>query len=232
MILDQATCTVPEWLTALGTIGACVIALVIALFGKRMEHRFYSPNLDLEAVVRRPEAQKVGRWQIVGQVGRPIGDAWFFRLAITNSADAPGRDVQVFLRRVEKMDGTVVDRFSPMNLKWANTDGKTTRKVLLRDVPVYCDFIHILDPASRSIDPGNDLDTVPEGEGVLCLDVEATSTAKAHLLEPGAYRFHLFVAAENFRARSFTVEVRYGGKWFPNQNQMFDEEVGFWMKRV
>jgi hypothetical protein len=47
------------------------------------------------------------------------------------------RDVQVFLAKVEKADGTVVDRFSPMNLKWTHT-GETNRKVLLQDIPVFC----------------------------------------------------------------------------------------------
>jgi hypothetical protein len=227
MTFDQ----IMSFLTAIGTVGACVVALIIALFGKRMEHVFYHPDLDLDAVVRRPEAIKVGRWQKVSDTEfRLIGDAWFFRLAITNNENAPARDVQVFLKKVEKLDGTVVDRFSPMNLRWTNT-GETNRRVLLRDVPVFCDFIHVGDPDWRS-KSGEDLETVPQGRAVMCLDVEATNTSRGHLLEPGAYNFHLVLAAENFEGRPFAVEVRYDGMWYADQAQMFDREIGFRMKKL
>jgi len=66
----------------------------------------------------------------------------------------------------------------------------------------------------------------------MCLDVEATNTAKGHLLGPGAYRFYLYVAAENSPARDFTVEVRYDGTWYVEQDQMFDQEIGFRMRSL
>ncbi|HMD15723.1 MAG TPA: hypothetical protein VKH18_03575 [Terriglobales bacterium] len=220
----------PDWITALGTVGAVAAALVIALFGKQMGQWFFRPKLDLDAVVRRPDAEKVGRFQMVGPAYRPIGEAWFFRLAIMNSADAPARDVQVYLRRVEKADGSVVDKFTPMNLKWTNS-GETTRKVLLRGVPVFCDFIHITDPASRSIS-GEDLNTVPAGQGVMALDVEAVNTANGHLHGPGAYLFHLLLAGENFSARSFAVKVTYNGAWYAEQDRMFDQAIGFRMEKL
>lgn len=223
--------SVTEWLTSLGTVGACVIALIIALFGKRMEHWTYRPDLRLEAVVKSPDGQKVGRFiPTAGGYGVSLGDAWFFRLRITNVGSAPAREVQVYLARVERLDDTPVDRFSPMNLKWTHI-GETTRKVLLPEIPVFCDFIHVGDPAFRA-QSGDDLDTVPPQKAVLALDVEATSTAQAHLLEPGGYRFHLWLAAENFRATHHKVEVRYDGTWTIHQDQMFDHAIGFRMGKV
>jgi hypothetical protein len=66
----------------------------------------------------------------------------------------------------------------------------------------------------------------------MCLDVEAITTTKSHLLAPGGYRFFLYVAAENFRARLFVVEVRYDGNWTGIEDQMLDQEVGFRMRKV
>jgi hypothetical protein len=221
-----------EWLTAIGTVGACLIALLIALFGKRVEQWFYRPRLVLEAAVRNPDAQKVGRWSPQPRGVRvDMGEAWYFRLRIENARGAaPARNVQVFLRNVERLDGTTVSRFSPMNLKWTHT-GVTTRELLLPEVPVFCDFIHVSDPKYRSLS-GETLDTVPPELAVLSLDVEVISSANAHLLEPGGYHLHLLLAAENFRARPYVVEVRYNGNWFPNQDQMFDREIGFRMTQV
>jgi hypothetical protein len=229
--LQQNTPITLEWIRSLSTLAACLVALAVALFSDTLKHLFYKPELRLEALVRRPDAEKVGRFMSVNnQLTAAVGDAWFFRLEVTNHADTPARDVQVYLKKVERADGTVVDKFTSMNLKWANT-GVTTRKVLLKELPVFCDFIHVSEPAWKT-QTGEDLDGVPSGKGVMCLDVEATNTGKGHLLGPGAYRFHLYVAAENFPASLSIVEVRYDGTWHAHRDQMFDQEIGFRMKKV
>ena len=124
----------------------------------------------------------------------------------------------------------LIQMFTPMNLRWTNTD-LTTRKVLLKELPILCDFIHVSDPTYRS-QHGEDLTEVPAGKAIMCLDVEATNSAKGQLLGPGAYRFFLYVAAGNFPARDFTVEVCYDDTWHVNQDQMFDQEISFRMRRV
>jgi hypothetical protein len=154
-----------------------------------------------------------------------MGDAYFFRLAITNKGNASARDVQVFLAKVKRMVGgkpSQVDRFTPMNLKWTHT-GSATRNSLMPNLPpVFCDFIHVSDPASQVLS-GENLDNVAPGDTVLCLDLEAAPLNKGNLLEPGTYRFDLILVAENSRARSYTVEVWCSGKWFPEQEEMFDK---------
>jgi hypothetical protein len=101
--------------------------------------------------------------------------------------------------------------------------------VLLKELPILCDFIHISNPTYWQ-QHGEALDDVPASKAIMCLDVEATNSAKGHLLGPGAYRFHLYVAGENAPARDFKVEVRYDGNWSLIQDQMFDQEIGFRMK--
>lgn len=226
-----------EWIRSMATVAAVLTALAIALWGDWMKRFFFKPNLELKAFVRRPEAEKVGRQVSVRHpldagaiMFKQIGEAWFFRLAISNLSRTPARDVQVYLKQVQKLDGTNVTRFTPMNLKWSYT-GETTRKVLLEDIPVLCDFIHISDPAHKA-ETGEDLDDVAPDKGVISLDVEATTSAKSHLLAPGAYLFFLYVAAENCRARLFVVEVRYDGNWTVVEDQMLDHEVGFRMKKA
>ncbi len=223
---------IPESVKTVAAFVASATALAIAIFREQMGRWFYHPDLDLEAMVQIPNAQRVGRGRRQERDGyiTNLGDAWYFRLAITNTGNAPARDVQLYLKRIEKVDGTNINRFSPMNLRWTHRED-TTRKVLLRDIPAFCDFIHIGDPTFR-VASGEDLPTVPLNQGIISLDVEAISSALAHLLEPGAYLFHLVLAAENSRARSFTVEVRYNGTWSPHEGQMLDQEIGFRMKNV
>lgn len=226
-----------EWVRSLSTLAACLIALAVALWGDWLKRLFFKPKLDLTAFVRRPEAEKVDRMATMphpttpnATITSPVGQAWFFRLAVANLSETPARDVQVYLKKVEKVDGTVVTKFTPMNLKWAYT-GETTRKVLLESVPILCDFIHISEPAWKT-QTGENLNDVSSEKGVICLDVEATTSGQGHLLSPGAYRFHLYVAGENFAAQHYIVEVRYDGNWTPIEDQMLDHEVGFRMKTI
>jgi hypothetical protein len=223
----------PDWLTAIGTIAAAVVALAIALFGERMARFWFRPELHLDAAVRRPDSERVPQYLKAGDsVVRPIGDGYYFRLAITNKGNTAARDVQIVLAKVWRLEGdkaAEVDRFTPMNLKWSYI-GSTTRKVLMPNLPpVFCDFIHISDPATRNVS-GEDLDNVAPGDPVLCLDVEAAPQNRGNLLEPGTYRFDLRLVAENSRARSYIVEAWFPGKWFPDQREMFDK--GFKLRKI
>jgi hypothetical protein len=213
----------PEWLTAFGTIGACVIALILALFSKRIEHWMDHPNLSVDAVVRRPDADRATRWQQLVPAWRPVGEAWFFRLRVKNNGDVPARDVQVFLDHVERSDASgnfsIVERFTPMNLRWAHS-GKTTRDVLLPQIPVFCDFIHISDPRQKEL-TGENLNGVAPEAGVMCLDVEVPTSSHGHLLEPGTYHFHLILGAKNIAPLPFAVQVMYSGTWSDDKDQMF-----------
>jgi hypothetical protein len=144
--LYQTTPLTLEWIRSLSTLAAVVAALSIALFGDWMKRLFFKPKLELQALVQRPDAEKVGRQKQIRHpldatafLYKQIGEAWFFRLAISNLRGTPAREVQVYLRQVEKLDGTTVSRFTPMNLRWTHT-GETTRKVLLNCSTTYRSF--------------------------------------------------------------------------------------------
>jgi len=222
----------PEWLTAIGTIGAVALALFLALCGPYILRWQFQPKLRLRARVQRPDADKVSRTARIENLIVDLGESWYFRLAISNDGNDAARDAQVFLARVERKFGQrteKVGRFTPMNLKWTNTDDeqtsrdRVTRPVLLPDTPeVYCDLVHICDPATRE-QQGEDLDTVEPGKGVLGLDVQVATYSKGHLLEPGTYLFYLTIAASNCRSIHHVLEVSYSGKWSRDEEEMFRE---------
>jgi hypothetical protein len=114
--------------------------------------------------------------------------------------------ISTVLARIEQRIGgrwVDVDRFTPMNLKWSYV-GTTTRAVILPGIPaIFCDFIHVGDPGVR-VQVGENLASVPPGDVVLALDVEAVPLNQGNLLEPGTYRFHLILVADNYGADSHT----------------------------
>src|SRR5580704_6370844 len=177
-----------EWLTALGTVGAVVLALSLALYGEQVKRWTFHPALRLRAHVRRPDGDKVSRWAQF-QDGRRIdlGESWYFRLAVSNDGNETAEDVQVFLAKVERKHGhkfEKVIRFTPMNLRWTNTDDertsrdRVTRPTLLADTPaMYCDLVHISDPTTKQAQC-EDLAGVAPGVRVLALDVQVATYSK------------------------------------------------------
>jgi hypothetical protein len=222
-----------EWLTAFGTVLAATVAVWLALYGERVKRWTWRPVLRLRARVRRPDADKVSRWAQFPDGRRVhLGESWYFRLAVFNDGNETAEEVQVFLARVERKHGhkfEKISRFTPMNLRWTNTDDektsrdRVTRPTLLADTPaVYCDLVHICDPATKQAQ-GEDLAGVAPGDGVLALDVQVATYSNGHLLEPGTYLLHLTVAASNGPSAHYILEVSYSGKWSPEEKEMFHE---------
>src|SRR5690348_13104249 len=72
----------PDWLTAIGTISAVLVALALALWGPSFAQLFYHPELRLEAKVQRPAADLVRR-RGIGRDGAHVvdlGECYYFRL--------------------------------------------------------------------------------------------------------------------------------------------------------
>jgi hypothetical protein len=230
----------PEWLTAIGTVGAVVLALVLALWGQWIGQLFFRPVLVLAARVQLPDTTKVRRHVQLSD-GRLIdlGEYYYFRLAITNEGNTAARDVQLFLAEVQRVEGEKIDivsRFTPMNLIWTNTQqlpakDRVTRSVLLAHTPpLYCDLAHVGEPQRRKQPGEEDLDNVPPDKAVLGLDVEVPTYSKGHLLEPGIYHFTLTLAASNCRSTDHLVWVSFPGDWFPEVDEMLAK--GFKMEKL
>ena len=58
------------------------------------------------------------------------------------------------------------------------------------------------------------------------LELEIKPARGSHLLPPGYYRLELRVAAANARPITKILEINHTGRWFPDEEKMFDEGVG------
>jgi hypothetical protein len=226
-----------EWLTALGTVGAVIVALALALWGEKIGRLFNRPRLFLEAHVGRPASVSVRRQRRVellplkpitrgGTFDIDAGIAYYFRLAIRNGGNTDARDVQVFLENVERIPSNgspeKIVECTPMNLLWSNRGNATLPALLPEMPPVYCDFVHVEAPM-----PGS-LEEQPDGQ--LVLDVEFPSNTGDHVLAAGTYRFGITLAAANHKPLRYKLEVIFSGTWYAQEEKMFD--VGFKMRAI
>jgi hypothetical protein len=135
----------------------------------------------------------------------------------------------VFIRRLlrQHADGTFREepQFLPMNLKWSHT-GEVFASGISPRMGQFCDVGHIVHPNNTNT-AGHAVDGLPAGTTVMCLNVEAATNTRTHLLTPSAYRLELLVGAANVTPISKTVEIQLTGRWFDETDRMFADGVGF-----
>jgi hypothetical protein len=222
----------PEWLTAIGTVGSVVVALILAVWSEEIKAAFVRPRLSLKTRVGRPDAEKTVWHGLSAASAANPPAVYFFRLAISNKGRAAAHDVQVFLASIEHVTSGRIDevtQFTPMNLKWSYRGGATLPTLLPHMPPVYCDLAHVTEPTKKA-SFNESLPGLSPDEAVLALDVEFPPNTLGHLLRAGTYHFHLIIAAANDRPHRYTREVVFCGKWFEEEEKMFD--VGFKIRGV
>jgi hypothetical protein len=218
---DQLTLSRPlaDWLSAIGSIAVALVAI----FQEWFRRLVFRPRLRLAARVARPAAEKF-KWE------DPDTDVYFFRLEVTNEGNAAAKDIQVYVASAQRkrQDGGSegVSRFSPMNLVWAYTQREPTLPVLLPQMPPrLCDFAHVVDPKNR-LQHSENLPELDPQSAVLALELEVQPNSLGYLLEPGEYLLSLKLVASNHAPKDYTLEVRFPGKWFDQQDMMFSDGFG------
>jgi hypothetical protein len=212
-----------EWLTAIGTVGAVGLALILALWGEKLGRLFLRPKLSLKIHVSRPDSVSARRQT---SIGTSAGTAYFFRLAIRNRGNTAARDVQVFLESVERIVNGKPEKIAectPMNLLWSNRLSATLPTLLPEMPPAYCDLVHVEEPMLGS--GGGE-----KQDASLVLDVEFPSNTGGHILGAGTYLVRIILAGANSSPRYYKLEVVFPGIWFAQEEKMFD--VGFKMRAV
>ena len=212
----------PEWLTAIGTVGATVVALGLGL-KDWLRDIFIHPKLIVDAGVAPPNAQKT-LW--MDKNGSNGGEVWYFRLSILNAGKAVANDAFVFLAGVEKLNDAqqfeTVPRFTPMFLKWSNV-GQAIVPKLWPGIPRFCDLGHLTNPQNKNaMSPREDLPGMAHHYSVLALDLEVTPNQHGNLLGYGTYRLRLRYGATNCAPKTLTLRVEFSGLWYQDQGAMFD----------
>ncbi len=172
-----------------------------------------------------PSGEQVQRWG-------PIADAYYFRIWVENTGRERAEDVQVYAAKLWKRqaDSTFqpVNTFLPMNLRWAHSPNPAEPEIfddMNPEMGRHCDLGHICDPARKAA-TGDEIAGVEAEKTIFHLELEIKPARGSHLLPPGYYRLELRVAAANARPITKILEINHTGRWFPDEEKMFDEGVG------
>lgn len=222
-----------RWITS---IGAVLIGLY-AIFHETLWVWIRRPKLEVSFDSTRPYCIaipiRVSSSTIIQGVIATVEKvlpSFQIRLVVKNRGSARADNVEVYAVRLRERHGTEdvsAPWFLPMNLVWANADRPYVG--ISRDVERTCDIAGILKPG-KEVQPRERIPHAPdtfsyETTSVVRLHTEVTATSYSNYLFPGSYILDLVVSAGNAKSRKLSLSIRFDGRWFDKQDQMFAEAV-------
>lgn len=223
--------TVAQWVEAIGTLLAVIVALVIALFQDSMRSWVNRPDLKVTIEAASPDCIKIPL--VARQGGRVVAEAntYYLRLKVTNQGKSTANRVEVFAEKLwrEAVDGTFqeVTSFIPMNLAWSDFNTVFSQPILPK-MYRYCDLAHIVDPTHRAsfVHEQKEWPNVSENKTILSLDTIVKPNNLNHLLPFGRYRLQIALAGANASPIRNTVEISVKGDWYEDDREMFNQGIG------
>jgi len=225
--LSLVPSSLAQWLAAVGTIGA----VIIALFKDSLLLMWRKPRLSATININPPCTVKTPIIvQSDGVVGW-AGDCYYIRIRIENVGRTRAEKAQVFALRLQKQgaDGRFVEvlDFLPLYLKWANSpqgapvvtiDGISPKMV------AFCDFVAVCDPSNPTIvrRPAG----VAAGTTIGELQLEVAPFTNSDLLAPGKYRLTIRIGAANATPVERTAEFTHTGVWTNSDPDMRRDSLG------
>jgi hypothetical protein len=204
-----------DWLTAIGTVGATVVALLLA-GREQLRGFFFRPRLEVSVRLGPPDCHVIQEVQEVEWPGHgstfDTEPVFYCRLAVNNVGNRRASQVAVRMTRLWRQaepGGYVEDAdFLPMNMTWAHIREGLVVPVLDPGLPRHCNLCHFYQPAEGATGPPLiqfDTEVVPFEVGE-----NRWPTKKP----PGDYRAEIAVTADNAEPIRRVLEIRFTGEWF------------------
>jgi len=211
---------ITDWLTSIGTIGAVVIAIVLALWGEQI--RLFGSRAHFEVLFERkpPDCQLIGYQAGTAWATTFLLNGAAVRFRVDKSGISAATNVEVRILRTWQADERGAfqqDRdFLPANLKWTESDTITTR-VIHPGLPKHCEFMQALQPSD-----GEKLTFFFQTAGTRD---EVRTGVNPYIKGPGRYRIEIGVSSDDMRPLRKMFEVDFTGEWSDDPEAMFGKEL-------
>ena len=205
----------PEWWSAIGTIVASATALSIAIFGEWLRALFRKPNLEATLELAPPDSHMIELKD--RYTGERLFDSYYFRMKINNTGNDPAFNVEVKALELRKEDikgNFVIDKkFLPINLVWAHTQGMDIfTPIIHQKLFRHCDLCHTVRDSENNLLLMFDTFPVPN---------KVSPDRYPTIIPPGNYQLKIVVTSTNSEPKYFYFNIDFKGKWFDDEEKMF-----------
>lgn len=232
--MDNDPSLLPQWIEAIGTILAVVVALGTVLYFQLWLPRRNVPDLDIEPIkMAPPDCFKIAiRTRSIETKQEKIVDSYYLRFRVKNNGREKAENVEVFASKLTKLhqNGTYVEvpSFLPMHLTWSFYPAIFVPKIA-PNMFRHCDIARIINPKDRldcEGEAGHRPDVKP-GETVLSFATIDKPHSLSYLQEHGTYRLTIVIAASNYpRPVEKCLEINLSKNWFDDEIKMLADSIG------
>jgi hypothetical protein len=221
-------CMITEWLTAIGTIGAVVVALFIAIFHERLRTLLWHPTLVISHENHPPDANLI---PVKNEETGDMAECYYFRLRVYNEGSTSAEMVEVFVEEIhrQRADGTfeLWQDFIPLNLVWSHYNQAYFPRIPPH-IYKHCDLGHIIEPSRRDRFPSevHPRSNISQDKTMMCLGLITLPRSGSYLLVPGVYHLEVVAVAANADIVRRTVELKLTGNWYPDEQAMLRDGIG------
>jgi hypothetical protein len=206
-----------EWLLVAGTLGAVVVALGVAFYGRLRawrERPKLSLSFDPSAGSETLDLVSVGT--LVS--GNPPISHWA-RIRIENGRGRrSAQDVEVLVTRFRRCDEAawVQPPLDTRPLRWSNStlsesDGGLSRVTIPPGVARHCDLVALAPPLLVHDYEGSGSGDLDRGEfgAIATLQIDPAPTDRRHWIATGAYELELAICARDVNARFYSTTIEF-----------------------
>jgi hypothetical protein len=217
--------SITDWLTAIGTVGATVVALILA--GREwLLGLFFRPRLEVSVRLGPPDChiiQEEQEMEIFGRTSFTTEAVFYCRMAVNNPGNRRASQVAVRMTKLwlQVEPGRYVEDsdFLPMNLTWAHIREGLVVPVIEPHLPRHCNLCHFYQlPIGATTLPLLQFDTE-------VVPFEVGENRWPTQKPPGSYRAEIAVTADNAESIHRILEIAFTGEWFINAETIAERSL-------
>ena len=212
-------------LTAVGTAGATVIALM-AFFVGAIKRWWLKPRISILFKFEPPDCQIQN--MDINKDGSIVETtfAMYYRVRIRNYGRQGLKNAQAYITKLEKQqsDGSFKElkEFFPIYLKWSHTETITMENIS-PEMERICDIGKIINPQKRILIKEENFPPNNTSETSFSFETKPKPKTLSYIIEKGTYKAYLIVGASNCRAIKTVLRIELDGKWVANEEEMLDQ---------
>ena len=212
--------TITDWLTSIGTVGAVIVAVVLALWGGQI--RQFGSRARFKVLFERkpPDCQLVTNLEPINHFTSIATPAALVRFRVDKNGITAASNVEVRMLQLWRAGADGILKldpdFLPVNLVWTNSQSTTTR-VIHPGLPRHCDFLSVLqsgDPTDLTFFFNTDVERQDVREGI-----------NPYINGKGRYRVEIGISADDMPPLRKTFEISFSGSWSDDPDQMFNNDL-------
>ncbi|MGL3709428.1 hypothetical protein ACSYAY_00990 [Leptospirillum ferriphilum] len=216
-----------DWLIAVGTNGAVIVAIFLTMFWEPYKKWQTRPILKIGINFEPPDCQSIPLVTSMPIQSRGPIPNYQFRIYVKNIGKEPASNLEAIIIKVFKSSGDkkwdLLPQFIATDLLWTHIRVPFL-PFLLPGLTKNIDLGHVVKPEFR-LYIGEGRPNADPQKTIFSFDIQIRPNNDYQKILPGVYKFLIVVGAENCESVEKIFYLRLTGEWFDTEEEMFSRGI-------